>query len=679
MGRHGRIKLTVLALAVAFLALSSAAHADDWRPVGLSCVNAAGTDGCANGTASFGGAWNVVVSPDGRHAYTANYNANAVQLLDRDGATGALAPRGGATACIAEVASATCSDGRALTFPDGIAISPDGRFVYVASWGTGTVGAVAIFSRSEDTGLLTQLGGAQGCINDDGSDGCTNGVGLAPSVARDVTMSADGASVYVGGNPIAVFDRNAVTGALTQKAGTAGCVATPLTAGCAPGRSLGGGRQSALSPDGQSLYVPSVSGVAVFDRAADGAITQKGGTAGCITVAVVAGCATEPRLGGGVLAALASPGGGQVYVSSDAGMFTFARGGGGELGLQSCVTAAPVGGCATAQNVFDLSYSAISPDGQDVVATRDLGGPSGMVFFSRDAAGNLTRRAGEDGCISADGSAFDGGTPVPGACRSYPVVTTDGHVSFVGNSFFYAGFYSGSAVAAFEREFYPQCAGATVSVAHNTSAAVPLSCSDRDGDPLALAIAQAPISGSLGAIDAAQGRVFYNPFGGFSGTDGFSYHATGGGLTSPPAHVALNVAAAPPPPPPEPKRITSKVRVTWGVSGKRIYLLRLKATKVPKGGKLQLRCAKAKKCPFKRKSSKKRKNSKITLFKQIKASKVAGKKKRTFRAGQRLEVRITAKDYIGKVVRYKLKKGKIPNGKELCLPDGAKKPRKTCG
>ena len=39
-----------------------------------------------------------------------------------------------------------------------------------------------------------------------------------------------------------------------------------------------------------------------------------------------------------------------------------------------------------------------------------------------------------------------------------------------------------------------------------------------------------------------------------------------------------------------------------------------------------------------------------------------GKKKRTFHAGQTLQVRITKKGYIGKVVRYKLQKGKIPSG-----------------
>jgi hypothetical protein len=134
------------------------------------------------------------------------------------------------------------------------------------------------------------------------------------------------------------------------------------------------------------------------------------------------------------------------------------------------------------------------------------------------------------------------------------------------------------------------------------------------------------------------------------------------------------VAAAPK------KRLRTPVSVTWGVRGKRIYLLKLSIRQAPKGTKAELRCSrrKSKKCPFKRVSSKKRRKGTITLFKEIRASKVVGKKKRSFRAGQRLELRITKKDFIGKVVRYDLKKGKIPSGKNRCLPPGATKPRKRC-
>jgi hypothetical protein len=122
------------------------------------------------------------------------------------------------------------------------------------------------------------------------------------------------------------------------------------------------------------------------------------------------------------------------------------------------------------------------------------------------------------------------------------------------------------------------------------------------------------------------------------------------------------------------------VRVTWGVSGKKIFLLRLTVSGVPKGGKVELRCSRRKsiKCPFKRMSSKKRRKGAITLFNEVKVSKVASMKKRRFRAGQRLELRITAKNFVGKAVRYDLKKSKIPSGKNLCIPVGAKKPRNRC-
>jgi hypothetical protein len=54
-----------------------------------------------------------------------------------------------------------------------------------------------------------------------------------------------------------------------------------------------------------------------------------------------------------------------------------------------------------------------------------------------------------------------------------------------------------------------------------------------------------------------------------------------------------------------------------------------------------------------------------------------GKARRRFRAGQTLEVRITAPEHIGKVVRYRLRRGRIPDGRPLCLRPGARRPH-TC-
>jgi len=216
-------------------------------------------------------------------------------------------------------------------------------------------------------------------------------------------------------------------------------------------------------------------------------------------------------------------------------------------------------------------------------------------------------------------------------------------------------------------------------VAPPTLSAVSVPSAGTAGQPVGMAAAAtdrwSPVSyaWSFGDGGSAGGGAVSHAFGA-PGAFNVTVTATDGvgNATSATRPISISPAAVPPK-----KRVTSKVRVTWGVNGKRIFLLRLQARNVPRGGKAELRC-KGKKCPFKRKSSKKRRNTNITLFSEVKASKVAGKKARRFRAGQRLELRITAPEHIGKVVRYRLKKGKIPSGKTLCLPPGAKTPRRRC-
>jgi DNA-binding beta-propeller fold protein YncE len=96
-----------------------------------------------------------------------------------------------------------------------IAISPDGKFVYVSA---ATDGAVTIFSRNTFTGALTFVQAlAEGAMDDSGN--VVGGVQEASSVA----ISADGSRVYVTGRQyfddlglsaggVAVFRRDAVTG-----------------------------------------------------------------------------------------------------------------------------------------------------------------------------------------------------------------------------------------------------------------------------------------------------------------------------------------------------------------------------------------------------------------------------------------------------------------------------------
>jgi hypothetical protein len=184
------------------------------------------------------------------------------------------------------------------------------------------------------------------------------------------------------------------------------------------------------------------------------------------------------------------------------------------------------------------------------------------------------------------------------------------------------------------------------------------------------------LSWSLGDGATASGGAVSHAFG---SAGAFDVTATATDAAGNASSATRSILVTPAPPAAR-KVIRSKVRVTWGVKGRRIFLLRLQVTRVPKGGKVELRCSrrKSQKCPFKRKSSKQRRNGAITLFNGIKASKAVGKKQRTFRAGQRLQVRVTAKGFVGKAVRYDLKKGKIPNGRDFCIPAGGKKLRTRC-
>ena len=126
-----------------------------------------------------------------------------------------------------------------------------------------------------------------------------------------------------------------------------------------------------------------------------------------------------------------------------------------------------------------------------------------------------------------------------------------------------------------------------------------------------------------------------------------------------------------------PRRIDSSVSTRWAFNKRRVFLLRMRVNAPPRRAKAELRCG-GKKCPFKRRKVGKIRKNALTVFKNMKATKAVNKKIRRFRPKQTLQLRITAPGFTGKVVKYRIKRGKIPVGKVLCLPEGKKKPRK-CG
>jgi DNA-binding beta-propeller fold protein YncE len=270
------------------------------------------TPGCTtSGFSGMGAVSSLAVSPDGRNLYlTSRYNDPSVW------GAGAMAIFNRAangdlfySSCIAEDApGCTITLGYALKDPYAVKVAPDGTSLYVASG----EGVISHFRRSS-TGALT----AAGCIGTR-SDGVYSGCRtLSPNPltsATDVEISGDGTSVYVSGNTsVSHFVRQA-----NGDLGFGGCIGAGFP-GCADVRSgglaLGSVRRLAMSLDGHSLYAvttgtSSGSAIAHYRRSTNGAL----GYAGCIG-AGVAGCTSMSSMPATFTGIIGAPFNSRLYVS----------------------------------------------------------------------------------------------------------------------------------------------------------------------------------------------------------------------------------------------------------------------------------------------------------------------------------------------------------------------------
>lgn len=259
----------------------------------------------------------IAISPDGREVYVASSKSNAIAIFDRDPKTGALTQPKGKAGCAAARGAEGCALAIGLIGPNSVAVSPDGRNVYATSRGSSSL---VSFHRNRVTGALRELPpSASGCVSGLPIPGCTPGRALKdPDV---VVISPDGKNVYVGvfaGSAIASFSRAGAAGALTQLAGTAGCVTEGGAEGCAPGVEIGAIEGMAIATNGSAVYTAAAasSAVGIFARdTSTGALSQAGGPSGCVTSTAVTGCALGYEFGG-VNALAVAPTGGDVYATS---------------------------------------------------------------------------------------------------------------------------------------------------------------------------------------------------------------------------------------------------------------------------------------------------------------------------------------------------------------------------
>ncbi len=300
----------------------------------------------------------LAVAPDGSHVYAASEFADALAVFRRDPDTGALA---------AIQTVGTRPGGPFLDATAGVALSPDGRHLYVSAFGAR---AVNVFTVDPVSGLASFVAAA---VDDrDGVDGLGSAHGLV--------VSPDGAHVYVAGfedGAIAVFARDTASGTLA------------FVEAVRDVDGLAGVLQLAIAPDGAHLYAAAAGddAVAVFARdAASGALAFRQ------VLRNGAGGVSGLR---GARTVRVAPDGMQVYVGSggfpgppaDHALVTLARD--PATGLLAFVDSLldDVAGVEGLGGVYDLD---VAPDGATLYAASF--GDNAVATFDRDATGRLAFR-----------------------------------------------------------------------------------------------------------------------------------------------------------------------------------------------------------------------------------------------------------------------------------------------
>ncbi|HEX3737350.1 MAG TPA: beta-propeller fold lactonase family protein [Solirubrobacterales bacterium] len=352
--------LVLVLLALGLLGLAPSARAAETLYVGnvlASDVSAfsVGSDGALSPVAGSpfaadDGPAGAAMTPNGGLLYTGDsYGYKGLMHVSAFsvGSDGALTPVSGSPF--------SAGDG-----PVGLAVTPDGGYLYVANYNSEYVSA---FSISPD-GTPTPVPGSPFSIGVEG---------VAETWGNGVAVTPDGDHLYVSGGPHYLWEFSiGAEGALTPVPGS------PLTIGNDPG-------SVEVTPDGEHLYVANygTDDVSAFSIGLDGALTP------------VAGSPFSTGQGPG--GAAVTPDGEHLYVTNynaeDMSAFSIAPDG----------TLSPVPGSPFAVGEYPNGV-AVSPDGAHLYVPED--GSNQILAFSISSDGAPTPVPGSPFAAGADPAAM---------------------------------------------------------------------------------------------------------------------------------------------------------------------------------------------------------------------------------------------------------------------------------
>ena len=398
-----------------------------------SCI-AAGDSECptTNGT-GLSGSGDLAVTPDGQNVYVIGENDDAIAEFTRN-SNGSLAE----VDCIADIDAegSTCDTASAdgLNGPDAIVISPNSDNVYVAARDDDGNNDIAEFKRNDD-GTLTELG----CIAESSdTSNCTdhNASGLQ-EVAVALAMSPDGDNLYAAdedGQAIAEFSVNS-DGTLTQLSGANACIqdANADSEECSStANGISEVNGIVVSPNGQNVYTSGFTNggneegtIAELTRNPDDGSLSQDDPVDCVQDPALEdeGCGSTAVGIDGISQPVMSPDGKNLYTASQfigGPIAEFAVNSDGSLSQlaapNDCIQEVDSGlGCGTeGQGIASGWELAMSSDGEDVYAAAPNDqcddNCEDVAEFTRNADGTLTQLASPDNCIqdqAADGDECD--------------------------------------------------------------------------------------------------------------------------------------------------------------------------------------------------------------------------------------------------------------------------------